>query len=562
MAEKIADICLVGVGEAGGILAKELGTAGLDVVAFERGNVLARDDYGARDSIKFTARLAMQDFIRHEPQTFRSSPNERATVRHSTTSALGGRMLTWTGQSARFTPDVFNVHTNEVAGGVAERAGADLTGYDIQDWPIDYEDLEPYYEKFEWEFGVSGGGAPNPFAAPRKKGFPLPPLRRNGKMELFEAACKKLGYHPYQNAAGILSETYRPPEPYDSRIEERPGCVYCGHCNYYGCHVHAKAAPLYTVIPVAVKTGNVDIKVNTKVFRIDTNGAGQVTGVTYFTPGGDVKQQKARVVILCGFVFENSRLLLLSGNQEEGGLANSSGRVGKGLCGHGDVRTVGLFDDFIVNSFIGPNTAATRMDDFNGNNFDHTGLGFIRGAALGTSGDGAPVQWYAKGGPPGMRRWGRAYKEFLARYYTRNFEINSATETLAHVDNAIDLDPEIKDGWGIPVPRVTFDFHQNERKLQRFITGIQQQVMRAAGASRFWTRQPQRGQRWTGGTCMGSDAKTSVVNGYGQSHDVPNLFVLGASVFTTLSGYPATATIGALCYRTAEYIKRQTAWFG
>jgi gluconate 2-dehydrogenase alpha chain len=560
MADQIADVCIIGAGEAGGIIAKELGAAGLKVVAFERGNVLPREEYGPRDSIKFTARLRMQEFIRHEPSTFRATPDQRAATRYNTTSALGGRMLTWTGQSARFSPDVFNVYTNEIVGGVADRAGADLTGYDIHDWPVDYADLEPYYEKFEWEFGVSGGGAANPFSGPRKKGFPLPPLRRNAKMELFEAGCKKLGYHPYQNAAGILSQPYRPPAPYDTNIEERPGCVYCAHCNNYGCHVQAKAAPAYTVIPAALKTGNVDIRINTKVFRIDTDGAGQATGVSYFTPEGAVKQQRARVVILSGFVFENSRLLLLSGNDDGRGLANLSGAVGRGLCGHGDVRTIGLFDNYIVNNFIGPNTAAIRMDDYNGNNFDHTGLGFIRGAALGTSGDGAPVQAYDKV-PPGMPRWGKAYKEYLARYYTRNFEVNSATETLPHEDNFIDLDPEVKDRWGIPAPRITFSFHENEKKMQAFIGERQREVMEAAGASKLWTRQPQRGQRWTGGTCMGADPKTSVVNGYCQSHDVPNLFVLGASSFTTLSGYPATATIGALCYRTADYIKRQNAWF-
>lgn len=559
--DRIADVIIVGVGEAGGILAKELGSAGLKVVGFERGNVLAREEYGLRDSIKNTVRLGQQDYMRHEPSTFRPTPDKPAVTRYSTTSMLGGRMLTWTGQSARFAPDVFKVYTNEIASGLAERAGADLTGYDIIDWPIQYDDLEPYYEKFEWEFGVSGGGSRNPFAGPRKKGFPLPPLRRNGKMELFEAACKKLGYHPYQNAAGITSQAYRPPAPYDSRIEERPGCVYCGHCNYYGCHVHAKAAPGYIVIPVAVKTGNVDIRINTKVFRIDCDDAGKATGVSYFTPEGAIRQQRARVVIVCGFTFENSRLLLLSGKDGDGrGLANSSGMVGKALCAHGDVRTVGLFDDFIVNHFIGPSTAAIRMDDFNGNNFDHSGLGFIRGAPLGTSGDGTPVQNYDTV-PPDMPRWGKAFKDYMARYYTRNFEINSATETLPHRDNFIDLDPDLKDGWGVPVPRVTFSFKQNEKKLQAFIAGVQQKVMAAAGASKQWTNPPRGGQRWVGGTRMGSDPKSSVLNGYCQTHDVANLFVLGASSFTTVTGYPATATIGALCYRTAEYIKNQQQWF-
>ncbi len=561
MVAKIADVCVVGMGEAGGILAKELGSAGLQVVAFERGDVLKREDYGVRDSIKFTVRLGMQEYMRHEPTTHRSSPDKPAVPRYSTTSALGGRMFTWTGQSARFSPDVFKVYTDEIASGVAERAGADLTGYDILDWPIGYDDLEPYYEKFEWEFGVSGGGAPNPFAGPRKKGYPMPPLRRNARMELFEAACKKLGYHPYQNAAGINSRPYRPPAPYDTRIEERPACVYCGHCNYYGCHVHAKTWPAHTVIPVALKTGNVDLRTNTKVFRIDSDDAGRATGVSYFTPEGDIEQQRARVVILSGFTFENSRLLLLSGKDGDArGLANSSGTVGKGLCGHGDVHTIGLFDDFVVNDFVGPNTAAIRMDDFNGNNFDHTGVGFIRGAAVGTSGNGAPVQCYDVV-PPDVRQWGKEFKEYFARYYTRNFDINSATEALPHRDNYIDLDPSMKDKWGVPVPRVTFSFHQNEKRLQSFITEIQQKLMRAAGASKVWSKQPRGGQRWIGGTRMGADPKTSVVNGYCQSHDMPNLFVLGASTFTTLSGYPATATIGALCYRTADYVKSQRDWF-
>lgn len=561
MADKIADVCIVGVGEAGGILAKELGSAGLHVVGFERGDVLKHEDYGVRDSIKFTIRLGLQDFMRHEPTTFRSTPDKPATPRYSTTSVFGGRMLTWTGQSARFSPDVFKVYSNEIASGVAARAGADLTGYDIIDWPVDYDDLEPYYEKFEWEFGVSGGGETNPFAGPRKKGFPMPPLRGNGKMQLFETACKKLGYHPYQNAAGITSQPYRPPAPYDTRIEERPGCVYCGHCNYYGCHVHAKTTPAFTVIPVALKTGNVDIRVKTKVFRIDSDDSGAVTGVSYFTPEGDIKQQRARIVIVSGFTLENARLLLLSGKDGDArGLANSSGMVGQCISGHGDVRTVGLFDDFIVNDFVGPNTAALRMDDFNGNNFDHTGLGFIRGAPLGTSGDGAPVQCYDSL-PPDVRRWGKQFKEHFARYYTRNFEINSATETLPHRDNFIDLDPDMKDKWGVPVPRMTFSFHQNERKLQAYIAEIQKQLMKTAGAVKQWTKLPRGGQRWIGGTRMGADPKTSVVNGYGQSHDVPNLFVLGASTFSTLSGYPATATIGALCYRTADFIRTQRDWF-
>jgi gluconate 2-dehydrogenase alpha chain len=565
MAEAIADVCLVGVGAVGGILAKELASAGLKVVAFERGPSLTLEDYAVRDSIKFVTRSALLEWVRHEPVTFRNLPDQRAVPRYSTTpaNALGGAMLHWTGQAARFLPGDFKVFSREIASGIADKAKADLTGYDIADWPVGYDDLEPYYERFEWEFGVSGGSGGNPFAGPRKRGYPLPPLRRSAKMELFEKACLKLGYHPYKSGAGILSQTYRPPAPYDTRIEERPACVYCGHCNNYGCHINAKAATLYTVIPVALKTGNVDLRTNTKVFRVNSDDSGRVTGVSYFTPEKQVQEQRARVVILAGYAFENTRLLLLSdGSKRPGqGLANSSGMVGKGLVGHGDVRIFGLFDDYIINSFIGPGSAAIRIDDFNGNNFDHTALGFIRGGGIGTSGDGAPVSRYDVA-PPGTRQWGKDYKKYLARCYTRTLEINITPETLAHRDNLIDIDPEYKDEWGIPLPRVTFSFHQNERQMHRYLAKIGEGIMRETSANKIWSRLPgAAATRWSGGTRMGGDPNKSVVNHLCRSHDIPNLFVVGASVFPTLTGYPATATIAALSYRTAEYIARQREWF-
>jgi gluconate 2-dehydrogenase alpha chain len=559
MANPVADVCLIGAGAAGGILAKELATAGLKVVALERGAALTVEDYAVRDAIKFITRAALMDWARHDPVSFRTRPGDAATLRYTTISAVGGQVLHWTGQAARFMPGDFKVFTREIAGGVAERAKADLTGYEIFDWPIDYDDLEPYYEKFEWEFGVSGRGG-NPFAGPRKRGYPLPGLRRSAKMALFEKACLSLGYHPYESAAGVLSQPYRPAAPYDSRIEERPACSYCGHCNEYGCHINAKAAALYTSIPVAMKTGNVDLRTDCRVFRINSNG-GRVTGISYFTPERQIEEQQARVVILCGYTFENSRLLLLSEGASGPGLANSSGTVGKGAFGHGDVRTYGAFDDYVVNSFVGPNSAAVRIDDFNGNNFDHAGLGFIRGGGIGSSGDGTPVQRFDVV-PPDMRKWGKDYKNFISRYYTRTLEISVTPETLAHRDNAIDLDPDHKDEWGVPIPRVTFSYHQNERRMQQYMANVGQSIMRATGAGRIWTRQPgNAANRWSGGTRMGSDPKTSVVNGWCQAHDVPNLFVVGASVFPTLTGYPATATVSALAYRTAEYIMRQREWF-
>ncbi|MGH7768998.1 MAG: GMC family oxidoreductase [Candidatus Binatia bacterium] len=563
-AQTIADVCIVGVGAVGGILAKELASAGLKVVGFERGPAPRLEDYAPRDSIKFIARADRLDWVRHEPTTSRARRGETAELRYRTSplNVLGGALLHWTGQASRYMPGDFKVYTNEIESGVAERAGADLRGYDVVDWPLGYDDLEPYYERFEWEFGVSGRAGANPFAGPRRRGYPVPPLRHSARMKLFAEACKKLGYHPYDTPAGILSESYRPAAPFDARIAERPACVYCGHCNFYGCHVHAKAATLYTTIPVAVQTGNFDLRTNSKVFRINVDDTGKATGVSYFDPDGQAQEQKARVVILAAFVFENVRLLLLSRTDARRfakGLANSSGLVGKYILAHGDVRAYGLFDDFIINGFIGPGSAAMRIDDFNGNNFDHSGLGFIRGGTIGTSGEGTPVGRMDVV-PPGVRRWGKEYKDYFARYYTRTFDLNMQPETLPHKDNRVDLDPSRRDRWGVLLPRATFDFHENERRLHRFMAGVGEKLMRATGATKVWTGGKERPNRWAGGTRMGKNPRRSVVNEYCQSHDVPNLFVVGSSVFPTLAGYPPTATIAALSYRTAEYILEQKDW--
>src|ERR1043166_7047622 len=341
--QPIADVCIVGVGAVGGILAKELASAGLKVVGFERGPAPKKDDYAPRDSIRFLIRPEQLEWVRHEPTTTRAKNGEVSRVQYRTSplNVLGGALLHWTGQSSRYMPGDFKLFTNEIESGNAQRAGADLTGYDIIDWPLSYNDLEPHYERFEWEFGISGEAGANPFAGPRKRGFPLPPLRHSGRMKIFAEACRKLGYHPYDTAAGILSQPYRPPAPFDTRIPERPACVYCGHCNFYGCHVHAQTAALYTTIPVALETGNFDLKTNSKVARITTDSAGAVNGVEYFDSDGTLRHQKARVVILCAFVFENVRLLLLSRTDDSrsaNGLANSSGYAGGHTLPHGAAR--------------------------------------------------------------------------------------------------------------------------------------------------------------------------------------------------------------------------------
>ncbi|MDA0798248.1 MAG: GMC family oxidoreductase [Chloroflexi bacterium] len=550
---KAVDVVIVGIGAVGGIMAKQLASAGLEVVGLERGPMAEFEDYASKDTIRSITRRNFDERVRHEPISVRQREGAPSAKRFTSTpvNAVGGGLAIWTGSATRFMPDDFRVDSNEMQAGVADKARADLTGYEIRDWPISYDDLEPYYERFEWEMGVSGDAEANPFAGPRKKGYPLPPLRQGARNELFGDACARLGYHAHPTPNGILSEAYQPPAPYDTRIQERPACVYCGQCNNYGCHVQAKLSSAWTSVPVAFETGNFDLRTNSKVFRIETGPDGRATGVSYFDPDGNVVEQRAKVVIVASYIYEASRLLLLSGKGKRG-LANSSGQVGRRITAHGDVRYTGIFDDYIVNGFIGPNSGM-RMDDFNGNNFDHAGVGFIRGGTIGTSGGGTPLERY-DAIPPGWPRWGEAYKEYLAKYYTRQADVTSHPETLPHRENYIDLDPRFKDEWGIPLPRTTFAFHQNEHKMWAFLGEIEQQILREAGASEVWGFPTNRASRWAGGTVMGDDASDSVVNGYCQSHDVDNLFVVGASVFPTMTGYAATPTVCALAYRTSEYI--------
>src|SRR5262245_25345291 len=171
---KIADVCIVGVGAVGGVLAKQLTSAGLKVVAFERGPALKTVAYAQRDSISYIARPEQLEGVRHDPRIFRTSATQSGNLRYGTSpfNVLGGSMLLWTGQASRFMPGDFKIYSNEVASGLADRAGIDLSGYDVVDWPIGYDDLEPYYERFEWEFGVAGVAGVNSFCRPPRKPQP------------------------------------------------------------------------------------------------------------------------------------------------------------------------------------------------------------------------------------------------------------------------------------------------------------------------------------------------------------------------------------------------------
>jgi gluconate 2-dehydrogenase alpha chain len=561
MATEKTDVVIVGVGAAGGILAAELGKAGMKVIGLERGPRLSTQDFNPHDELRYFQRQDLRPNVKRQPITWRPNSNARATpipVQNYGNQA-GGGTVHYGAVSWRMHEDDFRARSQTI-----ERYGASAIPQDssLTDWPLSYADLEPYYDRAEYELGVSGkagnlqgkkidGG--NVFEAPRRREFPLPPLLADQGEMLFDAANRKLGHHPFSTPRAIISQPY----------QGRAACTYCGFCQAFGCHVGAKSSILVTKLPEADATGNFKLITGAMCYRVNSDNSGRVTGVAYYGPDGSDNSIEADVVILSTFIYDNTRLLLLSKTDKfPNGLANSSGHLGKHLTGHMMANVFVGFDDRHLNVYMGPSAQKRTIDDFNADNFDHSGVGFIRGAqiSIGTGNlQGGPISFTTVAAAPGVPRWGAAYRDFLAQYFARHAAMVAQTENLPYADQVIDLDPDVRDAWGLPAPRMTYDWRRpNERARVEFMQKKMEEIGRAMGASIVW-RAPVSpagapGAHHEGGARMGSDPKTSVVNRYSQSWDIPNLFVIGSSSFPSMSGFNPTLTIQALAYMSADAI--------
>jgi len=560
MAIEKTDVVIVGVGAAGGILAAELGKAGMKVIGLERGPRLATEDFTAHDELRFFQRQDLRPNVKRQPITWRPNADARAdplpVLNYG--NQAGGGSVHYGAVSWRFHEDDFRARSHTI-----ERYGASAIPQDssLADWPLSYADLEPYYDRAEYELGVSGkagnvqgnkidGG--NVFEAPRRREYPLPPLRDDQSGVVFRGAANKLGYHPFPTPRAILSQDY----------QGRPGCTYCGFCQAFGCHVGAKSSILVTKLPEAVATGNFKLLTGAMCYRVNSDNSGRVTGVSYYGPGGSDNTIEADLVILSPFIYDNTRLLLLSKTEKfPDGLANSSDQVGKHLTAHMMPNVFVAFDDRYVNVFMGPSAQKHTIDDFNADNFDHGGVSFIRGSqiSIGTiSLQGGPIGTTTFNPPPGIPRWGATYRDYLATYFAKQAAMVAQTENLPYADQTIDLDPNVRDQWGLPAPRLTYDWRRpNELARVEFMMRKMEELGHAMGAAHVW-RAPlgpgAPGAHHEGGTRMGSDPKTSVVNRYGQSWDIPNLFIVGSSTFPSMSGFNPTLTIQALAYMSADAI--------
>lgn len=530
------DFLIVGAGAAGGVMAKELATAGFRVVVLEQGPYLEPSEF-VHDEVKNAWESALVNDWKRQPNTFRRTEQETAKVKPA---VFYGRMVG--GGTVHFTANYWRFH--EIDFIERSRWGA-IPGTGFADWPITYRDLEPYYTQVEEEVGVSGLAGSSPFDSWRSKPYPMPPLPVKSSGVLFERGARKLGLHPFPSPMAIASQPYR----------GRPGCVHCGFCEAFGCEVNAKSSTLATVIPLAEQTGRCEIRPNSYVRKIKLNSRGRATGAVYFDAEGREEFQPARAVIVCANGAETARLLLMSkSNPFPNGLANSSGLVGKYLMFDSFASASGLFEH-PLNEYKSVQVTRVLHDFYDAD----PKRGFYGGGGIDARFDYYPIS-FALGGLPGdAPKWGPDFKRALAEYFTHTMMLAAHTTTLPVETNSVSLDPEVKDHWRLPVLRVTFKNHPDDIKTMQFFQDREVEILDAAGARKIWRSPVQDDELGFHllGTCrMGNDPKSSVVNTDHRAHDVPNLFLCDGSSFVTSGRNQPTLTIQALAYRAADRITR------
>jgi gluconate 2-dehydrogenase alpha chain len=574
---KEVDLVLVGFGLTGGIIAKELSGSGLKIVALERGvKRETNPDFAVpqiRDELRYATRTDLMMDTARDTLTFRHRQSEAALPMRRLGAFLpgegvGGAGVHWNGVSWRWLSN----RDQRARSFYEQHFGKKFIPGDmpLQDWGVTYDELEPYYEKFEYAFAVSGksgnlkgqmqpGG--NPFEAPRQREFPLPPLKDSHATELFRGAAQAMGYHPFITAAANASQAYTNPDGV-----KFGACQYCGHCERFGCEANAKGSPHLAVIPLALRDSNLEVRTHSWVTKVNLDSAGKhARSVTYTdVRTGEEYEQPAGLVVLSAFGLGNTHLMLLSGIGKPYDPTTQKGVVGKNYAYQVNGSVTLFFEDKIFNPFMGAGALACRIDDFHANEeFDNGKEGFIGGATIGAgSSGGRPIGYRPV--PPGTPRWGSEWKRATAKWYLRSMNISTSSSNMPNRYCYCDLDPIYKNAFGQPLMRLTYNFTENDFRTRDFMVKKAYDIGKSMNPTHItdpdlrhedFSLVPYQSTHNTGGTIMGTDRDSSAVNPYLQSWDVPNVFVVGASVFPHNSAYNPTGPVAALAYRTADVIK-------
>jgi len=526
------DVVVIGAGPAGSIVAHELSRQGLSVIGLEQGFNPTPEKY-PRDEPEWEL-ISQKTYnsdpnIRDNPQDYPIN-NTESDINPLMYAGVGGSTVLYNAQWAPLLPSDYRVHSLD---GVAD------------DWPISYETVEPYLEEVERLIGVSGVRG-NP-AYPPRRDFPLPPNPLGEASRKAIEGFDKLGWHWWPGAAGIATAPYNGLKP----------CVRRGTC-HCGCSEGAKSTADLNLWPEAKRRG-ARLVTGARVREIEVDHRGRANGVVYIDRTGRTRRQKARAVVLAANTIGTPRLLLLSQSARfPNGLANSSGLVGKRLMLHPYSAVVGSFADNL-NSWRGP--FGNVLESYQFYETDRS-RGFVRGARWSIVPSGGPLSVSSVFGSKVLdadaleSAWGQALHANVERRLGRTIIVGILAEDLPVETNRVELDQTLTDSDGIPAPKVIYRTDENSHALLRFHEERAVELLKAAGAVEIQVAHQMKHAGWhiLGTARMGTEPETSVVNQWGQSHDVPNLFLAGASVFVTSSGVNPTATVAALALRTARYL--------
>ena len=505
-------VVIIGSGAGGGTLANELCQQGIKVVVLEAGAMQSTASF-INDEWKSFAQIAWLDnrTTSGNWRVAKDFPNLPAWI----CKTVGGTTTHWAGASLRLQDHELKARTTY----------GEIKGANLMDWPVTLGELEPYYDKAEDKMGVT-----------RTHG--IPGLPGNNNFKVMYAGATKLGYKEVHTGNMAINSVPR---------DDRARCMQIGFC-FQGCKSGAKWSTLYTELPKAEKTGNLDLRPESHVTRIEHNDKGKVTGVVYFDKSGKEQRQKARIVCVAGNSIETPRLLLLSAsNLFKDGLANSSGQVGRNYMRHLTASVYGMFEE-PVHMYKGTTMAGIIRDEA----VNDDKRGFVGGYEMETLSLGVPFM--AAFLDPGG--WGAGFTEYMDNY-TNLAGMWIVGEDMARESNRVTLNASLKDKWGSPIPNVHFDDHENDIAMREHAFTQGQRVYEAAGAIKSF-RTPPYPSTHNLGTCrMGKSASDSVCNSHGQTHDVANLFISDGSQFTSGGAENPTLTIVTLAIRQAEYIGKQ-----
>ena len=544
---KRVNAVVVGAGAAGGIVAKELAVAGLSVVLLERGKWYTANDC-RKDDLRNQRTTILGNAFGPEdegnPRVWVDAKGDAHTVLPSEgpyqndASCVGGGTLSYGAQAWRYMPQDFRMRSTYGA----------PAGSSLEDWPISYDELESYYEKAEYEIGISGDYSGTPFHGPRKRPLPMPPLPPGREFAILEPAAKRLGLHPFHIPMARNSVPYNGRGP----------CMRCRWCVGFACEVDAKNGSQNTVIPIALGTGNCDLRTECVVKEVLTDERGRARGVAYFDEIGHLQEQLSDIVIVSGCATESARLLLNSKSKLfPDGLGNRYDQVGRNLQGHHYTGAVGYFD-FETYDDVGPG-ATIAISDYN-----HGTPGLCGGGMLANEFIRLPIHMIDRL-PEGTPRWGLGHKQAMREWHKRCIQIFGPTQQIPTAEGRVTVDPGVKDKWGLPVVRISGNVHPHTFEIGEVQAKRAAAWLKEAGAIHISTMsgKPEvvsAGQHQAGTCRMGNDPRNSVVNRNCQIHDVDNVFVIDSSVHVTNGGFNPALTIMAVAYFASEALVKN--WKG